>query len=81
MRESQVAQSETLEQIADRIAYKYLDRTFGSAKLKSDILSALRNERERAAKLTEDIMPIGADDCYWCERVKKAARAIREGQL
>lgn len=42
--------TETLDHIADRIAYKYLDKTVASAKLKSEILSALRNERERCAK-------------------------------
>lgn len=41
------------------------------------IEAALNAERERAAKIAEDIMPIGADDCYWCERVQRAAAAIR----
>lgn len=44
------------------------------------IVAALRNRDERAAKITDDILPIGSDDCYWCERVKRAAAAIREGK-
>lgn len=38
---------------------------------------APQKERERCAKIAEDILPIGADDCYWCERVNRAVAAIR----
>lgn len=64
--------TETLDHIADRIAYKYLDKTVASAKLKSEILSALRNaqrslrERERK-QLTTMIEIRGCDKCDLCE--------------
>lgn len=76
-------QSETLEQIAERVVDENLDTyhyAFTRKALMTAVLSALRNERERAAKITEDVLPIGSDDCYWCERVQKAAQAIREGR-
>ena len=44
----------SIREQAEKIAYKYLDRTVGSAKLQADIEQALRDERERAAKIIED---------------------------
>lgn len=71
---------ETLNQIADRIAYKYLDRTFGSAKLKSDILSALRNERERCMNIVAEGHSGDCDDDSRCEMLDRIIKAIREGR-
>lgn len=51
MPDQQVAQSETLEQIADRIARDWFPEhglSTNRMALSNDILSALRNERERA---------------------------------
>lgn len=77
--------TETLEEIADRIAYKYLDRTVASAKLKSEILSALRNERERCAKVAEVIPDSKFDLDHEPARTEQQIRndiiaAIREGR-
>lgn len=44
----------SIREIAEEIAYKYLDRTFGSAKLQSDIEKALRAERKRAIRIIDD---------------------------
>lgn len=61
--------TETLDHIADRIAYKYLDKTVASAKLKSEILSALRNERERCAKVADAV------EAEWITHARNIARA------
>ena len=45
--------------------------------LQRRIVDALNAERDRAAGITTDILPIGADDCYWCERVRRAVAEIR----
>lgn len=42
------------------------------------IEQALRDERERAAKIVEDRLPIGADDCAACEQLRRLAERIRE---
>lgn len=77
-------EAETLEEIADRIAYKYLDRTVGSSKLKADILSCLRSERERAIQIVNRFSICRDHDqpthCVQCDLRHKAIVAIREGR-
>lgn len=72
--------SETTREIAKQVVAKW-KRDIGQVvkyeRMEDDIEAALNAERERCAKIAEDIMPIGADDCYWCERVQRAAAAIR----
>lgn len=75
--------TETPEHVAKGIVMRVKELLYTTSLTKQDwqiiraIEAALNAERERAAKIAEDIMPIGADDCYWCERVRKAAAAIR----
>jgi hypothetical protein len=38
---------------------------------------ALRDRDERAAKIAEDALPIGADDCDSCDRIRRIAARIR----
>lgn len=80
--------SETLEEIAGEIANAHIDAhefPSGYAALRDAVLSALRNERERAAKVAEkheghgDWRASAAGDCQSLT-VKAIARAIREGQ-
>lgn len=49
---------------AERIAYKYLDRAFGSAKLQADIEKALRDERDRA------LADAARQECAFCAGVE-----------
>lgn len=65
--------SETRREVAERIVREYP----GYANPIDAIEAALKDRDERAAKITADILPIGADDCYWCERVERAVAAIR----
>lgn len=51
--ENAVAQSETMEEVAERIAKAHAPAFYQGA-LSRDILSALRNERERAAKVADE---------------------------
>lgn len=95
--DQQVAQSETLEQIAERIEREYSIALSDKGKygLFNAILSALRNERERAAKLADKqadslrraahvVQQPTAEALRMAElaivSVENVARAIREGR-
>lgn len=79
--------AETLEEIAERIEREYSVALSDEGKygLFSAILSALLNERERAARVAEkheghgDWCSSAAGDCQSLT-VKAVARAIREGK-
>lgn len=77
--------AETLRDIAEDIS-----REFGSEfeldrrDLTNAIDLALRNERERAAKICEGLVTFtedhgGQEPCKWCEALETAAKTIREG--
>lgn len=79
--------SETLEEIAERIARAHIGTAsyHDAARqlLKEDVLSALRNERERAAKVGFDTVKALGDSVYEYSVTQKAAMvaaAIREGR-
>lgn len=91
--ETQIAESETLEQIAERIVLEvaanpelvsYPDA--GDRQLwYRAILQVLRNERERAAKVADRMRPSGGrmwteeqSACF--EALTECAKAIREGR-
>lgn len=81
MSEGQVAQSETIEQIAERIAKEHVVGGFmlktALKRCADDVLSALHNERERCAKVAETRFVEG-DTGWRCG--KEIASAIREGR-
>lgn len=66
----------SIRETAEQIAYKYLDRTFGSAKLQADIEQALRSERERAVRIIDDhrAQDVCHDNCWTTIKA-----AIRKG--
>lgn len=68
----------TRREIAERIVKEYLDDRINDFQLAGRIEAALKERDERAAEITADILPIGADDCYWCERVQKAVERIKD---
>jgi hypothetical protein len=75
----------TTREVADNVARSFgFDKdgfvTCDPAALIDAIDRALQAERERAAKAAENALPIGADDCDNCERIRRIAVAIREGK-
>lgn len=80
-------QSETLEEIAERITNDWLnDGLTGGGDLCDAILSALLNEREACAKVLESKElsdPSMFGPAYkngWNDAVRRIAKAIREGR-
>lgn len=76
--------AETLEEIAERIAKQHAP-TFYQGALSRDILSALRNERERCAKVAEVIPESKFDLDHEPARTEQQIRAgiaaaIRKGR-
>lgn len=67
--------TETLEEIAERIAYS--EATSEPESLKADVLSALRNEREACAQVADEYQSFG--NGYKRIRAEIAA-AIRKGR-
>lgn len=84
MQDTQVTQSETPEQIAERIAREHIGTAsyYDAARklLKDAVLSALRNERENCAKVAEDHYEhaVECDGGQACSL--NIAAAIREGR-
>lgn len=82
--DTQVAQSETPEQIADRIARDWFpehDRGTNRMALSNDILSALRNERNRCVKVAEDAYQrLDVLNAEGAEPMRAVLKAIREGR-
>lgn len=75
MPDEQVAQSETPEEIAERVTNEWYQTAGATAVTLADaILSALRNERERCALIAANHVSL---TCWCPERI---ATAIREGR-